>query len=64
MLSINVAEVGHEEGVLIPGVTEFVVDALHALAESIADQLLGGRPAMMLVLVLVLVFEQTVASVL
>ncbi len=49
MLPVDFAKIGHEEGVLIPWFAELVVDALHTVAERIADQLLGGRFAMLIV---------------
>jgi len=43
VLSIDLAEIGHEEGVLLSGLTVFRIDTLHALAESVSDQLFGCR---------------------
>lgn len=47
VLAVDLAEVCHEEGVLVAGVTHLVVDGDDALVESVADQLLGVHGAML-----------------
>lgn len=49
VLAVDLTEVGHKEGVLLSGLAVLVVNALHALAEGIANQLLGGRTLMVVV---------------
>jgi hypothetical protein len=39
MLAINLAQVGHEEGVFLAGLAEVLVNALNSLTEGIANQL-------------------------
>lgn len=45
MLTINVAEIGYEEGILIARLAELVVDGLDTTGEGIGDELLGNGGA-------------------
>lgn len=58
VLTVDLAEVGDEEGVLLAGLALVDVDALDALAQGLADELLGRSYAMAeVVLVLVVLGE-------
>ena len=55
VLTVNLAKISDEEGVLLAGLAVVNVDALDALAQGLADELLGRSYAMAeVVLVLVL----------
>jgi hypothetical protein len=53
MLAVDLAEVGHEEGVLLAGLAELMVNVLDAFAESFANQLLGRVELALVILVMV-----------
>lgn len=54
MLSVDLAEVRHKEGVLVSRFAELVVDILDALAEGVANQLLCEVRILMIVMVMVM----------
>lgn len=62
MLPIDLAEVRHKEGVLVSGLAELIVDALDALAEGLADQLLGETQVLMIAMVVVMFMAVTVQA--
>lgn len=62
MLSIDLAEVRHKEGVLVSGLAELIVDALDALAEGLADQLLGETQVLMVAMVVVMFMAMLVQA--
>ena len=67
VLAIDLAEVGHEEGVLLAGLAEFMVDVLNTLAKSVANQLLGGvelTPLMMVMVAMLVVVEEAIVAAL
>ena len=45
MLAVDFAEISDEEGVLIAGLAVLVVNALHTLAEGIANHMFGEQLA-------------------
>ena len=48
MLAVDLAEVGNEEGIFVTRLTHLMVNGLHALVESLTDELLGGNQVMLL----------------
>jgi hypothetical protein len=48
MLAVDLAEVGNEESIFIARLTHLMVNGLHALVESLADELLWGNHVMLL----------------
>ena len=48
VLAVDLAEIAHEKGIFVTGLAGLVVDALYALAEGIANQLLRKDCAMMI----------------
>jgi hypothetical protein len=52
VLAVDLAEVGHEEGILLAGLAQLGVNALDAVAESVTDELAGGGLLRQLLLLL------------
>lgn len=50
MLPVDLAKIAHEESILISWVASLMVDILHTGTQSIANQLLGRRDAMVLII--------------
>lgn len=64
VLPVDLAKVRYKKGIFISGLAEFMVDVLHTLAESIADQFLGrwasGVTVVMVMMIMVVVEEDVV----
>jgi hypothetical protein len=64
VLSVDLAEVGHEEGIFLSRLAEVVVNVFNALAESVSNHLLSHiviAPIMVVGMVAVVVQESIVA---
>lgn len=48
MLAVDLSEVSNEESILVARLTHLMVNGLHALVESLADELLWSNHAILL----------------
>ena len=49
VLAVDLAKIAHKERILISRITRFIVNTLHALAESIANQTFCCKSAILMV---------------